>query len=235
MPKSVASYYSLASDHDNDEQLGEREAEALRNSYLNTLRSQTAPVSPVETRRDVSSRASDIELRGRLPQRSSTDETTGLLAHSEGIPSGYNTLPASAPGTPRYGLVRNLSYAGSLRGLRARHHSRRESFGTRLARALSADGGRTEPSAPHTPKSALWHDDRVWYDQFTSTDWVRDSIADAYRVKELRGRKDWRGRLHSFFDGAQGWILVAIIGVITAGFAYFINITEVIIFDYKMG
>jgi chloride channel 3/4/5 len=78
-------------------------------------------------------------------------------------------------------------------------------------------------------------DDRVWYDQFTSTDWVHDSIADAYRVKELRSRKDWRGRLYAFFDGAQGWVLVAIIGVITAGFAYFINVTEATIFDYKEG
>jgi chloride channel 3/4/5 len=77
--------------------------------------------------------------------------------------------------------------------------------------------------------------DRVWYDQFTSTDWVHDSIADAFRVKALHSRKDWRGKLYIFFDGAQGWILVAIIGVITACIAYFVNVTETVIFDYKNG
>jgi chloride channel 3/4/5 len=105
----------------------------------------------------------------------------------------------------------------------------------RLSRALTSDGSRNDPTTPGTIKSTMLYDDRAWYDQFTSTDWVHDSIADAYRVKELRSRKDWRGRLHAFFDGAQGWILVAIIGVITAGFAYFINITEVLIFDFKIG
>ena len=75
-------------------------------------------------------------------------------------------------------------------------------------------------------KTSFWHDDRVWYDQFTSTDWVHDSIADSYRVKALRSRKDVRGRLAAWFDGAQGWILVAIIGIITALIAYVVNVTE---------
>lgn len=37
------------------------------------------------------------------------------------------------------------------------------------------------------------------------------------------------------FDGAQGWILVAIIGAITAGIAYFVDITEPTLFDWKFG
>jgi chloride channel 3/4/5 len=77
--------------------------------------------------------------------------------------------------------------------------------------------------------------DRVWYDQFTSTDWVHDSIADAFRVKALHNRKDWWGKLYILLDGAQGWILVAIIGVITASIAYFVNVTETVMFDYKTG
>ena len=79
------------------------------------------------------------------------------------------------------------------------------------------------------------HDDRVWYDQFTSTDWVHDSMADAYRVRTLRSRKDVRGRLQAWFDGAQGWILVAIIGCLTACVAYLVNVTESTLFDYKQG
>lgn len=78
-------------------------------------------------------------------------------------------------------------------------------------------------------------DERVWYDQFTSTDWIHDSIADAFRVKALRSRKDFRGRIEAFFDGAQGWILVAIVGFLTACIAYIVDVTESPIFDWKEG
>lgn len=84
-------------------------------------------------------------------------------------------------------------------------------------------------------KGTLNEDDRVWYDQFTSTDWVHDSIADAYRVKALRSRKDFKGRVLSFFDGAQGWILSALVGFITAVFAYFVDVWEEPVFDWKDG
>jgi chloride channel 3/4/5 len=84
-------------------------------------------------------------------------------------------------------------------------------------------------------KGSLDADDRVWYDQFTSTDWVHDSIADAYRVKALRSRTDFRGRVLSFFDGAQGWILSALVGFITAVIAYAVDISEEPVFDWKDG
>ena len=82
---------------------------------------------------------------------------------------------------------------------------------------------------------SLYQDERVWYDQFTSTDWVHDSIADGFRVRELRKRKDLRGRLWLWFDSIEGWILVALVGCVTACFAYFVDVTESSIFDYKNG
>lgn len=78
-------------------------------------------------------------------------------------------------------------------------------------------------------------DDRVWYDQFTCTDWVHDSIADAYRAKALRSRKDFWGRVYLLFDGAQGWILSALVGFAVAVLAYVINVTEQVMFDWKDG
>lgn len=84
-------------------------------------------------------------------------------------------------------------------------------------------------------KTSLYPDDRVWYDQFTSTDWVHDSIADAYRVKALRSRKDLRGRIKCFFDGAQGWILSAVVGFLTAVIAYVVDVSEAPVFDWKDG
>jgi chloride channel 3/4/5 len=87
----------------------------------------------------------------------------------------------------------------------------------------------------HDSKGSIYPDDRVWYDQFTSTDWVHDSIADAYRLKALRARKDIRGRLYAFFDGSQGWILSALVGCVTATIAYLVDIAEPPVFDFKEG
>jgi chloride channel 3/4/5 len=84
-------------------------------------------------------------------------------------------------------------------------------------------------------KGSLTGDDRVWYDQFTSTDWVHDSIADAHRVKALRSRTDIRGRIQAFFDGTQGWILSALVGFITAVIAYLVDVSEAPVFDWKDG
>lgn len=111
-----------------------------------------------------------------------------------------------------------------------RHHSRRGSWGTRLIQAISSHQDLLAES-----KGSLVPDDRVWYDQFTSTDWVHDSIADAYRAKALRSRKDFWGRVYLFFDGAQGWILSAVVGFTVAVLAYVINVAEQVLFDWKDG
>ncbi|KAK4561731.1 hypothetical protein LTR86_004410 [Recurvomyces mirabilis] len=241
MPKSVAStrsYRSYASDYDphndhSDDEVDEVEELAIRNAFINAQHSRTAPVSPVDTRTHGSSRTSDLDLRSRLPERPFVmDETTGLLGHMDGHSSGYRTLPASVPATPRFPLSRQHS---QLNISRLRNHSRKGSIGLRLARALGTDANLTESADLEQSKPSIFADDRIWYDQFTSTDWVHDSIADAFRVKELRARKDFKGRAYALFDSAQGWIVVAIIGVVTAGFAYVIDITEAAIFDLKTG
>lgn len=84
-------------------------------------------------------------------------------------------------------------------------------------------------------KGSIFPDERVWYDQFTSTDWVHDAIADSYRVKQLRSRKDVWGRIRIIFDGAQGWILSALSGCIVALMAYTVDVAESSVFDFKDG
>ncbi|KAL8682288.1 MAG: hypothetical protein Q9186_001657 [Xanthomendoza sp. 1 TL-2023] len=182
------------------------------------------PTSPTATRRLHSARTSDIDLRSRLPSRLQLDEHSNLLAFSDGI-RNYTSAPNTA-------AHRRSSRASSI--LLPKHHNRAESLGVRLATALGFDRTRSEAGLAES-KVSLFTDERVWYDQFTSTDWVHDSIADAFRLRDLRSRKDFRGRLYAWFDGAQGWILVAIIGIITASLAYFITITETSIFELKEG
>jgi chloride channel 3/4/5 len=236
MPKSIASYRSynsrVSGDHSpsDDEETRGRQAEAVRNAYRNAQAGVST--SPLATR-DRLAQDSYSDLRGGMMSRSQLSESAGLLLHPDLSASGYRTMPASSPATPRRGISRRNSYASStrLRGI-----SRRGSFARKISRVLRSSDGIAEAEDEANPMLASsYRDNRVWYDQFTSTDWVHDSIADAYRVKELRSRKDWRGRLEALFDGAQGWILVAIIGCITAGIAYFIDVTEAAIFDYKTG
>ncbi|GJN66569.1 hypothetical protein PLICBS_000587 [Purpureocillium lilacinum] len=84
-------------------------------------------------------------------------------------------------------------------------------------------------------KGSIFPDERVWYDQFTSTDWVHDTIADSHRVKALRSRKDFWGRVRVAFDGSQGWILSALSGFVVALIAYTVDVSESTVFDYKDG
>ncbi|CAM1502978.1 Fc.00g077540.m01.CDS01 [Cosmosporella sp. VM-42] len=126
-------------------------------------------------------------------------------------------------------LSRDQSYAGTAHT--TRNHSRHGSWGSRLLHALSD----RQESGVSESKGSIFADERVWYDQFTSTDWVHDAIADSYRVKELRRRKDFWGRTRLLFDGAQGWILSALCGFVIALMAYTVDVSESTVFDFKDG
>lgn len=64
---------------------------------------------------------------------------------------------------------------------------------------------------------------------------MHDNVADGIRLRQLRQRRDVRGRLLALFDGAQGWLLVAVIGFLTSWMAFFVDVTESAIFDLKEG
>ena len=186
------------------------------------------PSSSSESKRLHSARVSDHDLRSRMPSRH-FDENSKLLGFPGKVSGGYRSMPS----TPKPGFSRaqsNIS-AGSRQ---ARYLSRSSSWGFKLASAMNPGWVRGEAALRESKSSAI-QDDRVWYDQYTSTDWVHDSIADNFRVRELRSRKDFRGRVYAWFDGAQGWILAAVIGCITACLAYFVDVTEVAVFDIKEG
>jgi len=146
------------------------------------------------------------------------------------------TTPSSTAWSGRHaingdaGTLANKTYlaAGSIRSIR--HHTRQASWGQRLIQALSDRQDSLSES-----KGSIFPHERVWYDQFTSTDWVHDSIADAYRAKALRQRKDFWGRVYAAFDATQGWILSALCGFLIAIMAYTVDVSESIVFDFKDG
>ncbi|RYP81956.1 hypothetical protein DL769_001800 [Monosporascus sp. CRB-8-3] len=178
----------------------------------------SVPGSPTNTRRH------SRRTRRHSVSAGEADETTSLLR-----PSHSRVRIQTAYGTPRGDLTRNHSYQGPTHG--TRYHDRHASWGQRLIQALA---DRSE-SMTESKASIFNQDERVWYDQFTSTDWVRDSIADSYRVQALRSRKDFWGRVIALFDSAQGWILSAVVGFLVALLAYCVDVAETTIFDFKDG
>ena len=181
-------------------------------------------------RRSSSARASDFDLRSRLPSRLLIDENTSLLGNNA---DGNQTYSATSR-TPKPWMSRHHSSTLAT----PKHHSRSSSWGVKLASAVTSSWRRSDTpryGPLEESKGSLYTDERVWYDQYTSTDWVHDSIADNYRVRDLRARKDIRGRILAWLDGAQGWILAALVGCLTACVAYFVDVTETSIFDIKEG
>lgn len=76
---------------------------------------------------------------------------------------------------------------------------------------------------------------RVWYSSFTSIDWLHDTIKDSARFAHLRRRKSVRSRLRLIFDKSLGWIIVTIVGFLTALVAFFVVRSEQLLFDLKEG
>ncbi|RMD43354.1 hypothetical protein DV735_g1738, partial [Chaetothyriales sp. CBS 134920] len=185
--------------------------------------------SPVHTRRPTASRllsVSDIPSRifRNFSMTSVPTERTSLL-NGAASPTVHFPPTTSGPGTAN-GRSRAASTSGSVP-----LSGRRASAPALSSRWTRSSGLRTPKVNQPMPKL----EDRVWYDQFTSTDWVHDSIQDGHRVLELRRQKGIRGKLHVWADSVQGWILVAIIGCLTAAIAYFVDVTESTIFDLKRG
>jgi len=197
---------------------------------------RTAPPSPTAYRRAQSYLCEPHTGYQSLESHLEIGETTSLLG-----PESQRRAPrrsyTSTSGISGPDSLRYLLTAGSLR--RTRNHSRRNSQARQFSRRGSSGDEDRPASVPPSAKDGLtassFLDERMWYDQFTSTDWVHDSIADGERLRKLRRRKDFRGRMLAWFDGAQGWVLVALIGCLTAAIAYFVDVTEHAIFDMKIG
>lgn len=76
---------------------------------------------------------------------------------------------------------------------------------------------------------------RVWYSSFTSIDWLHDAIKDSARHGRLKRRKSTRGRLQRQLDRSVGWVIVTLVGFLTAIVAYMIVRSEQWLFDIKEG
>ncbi|KAK9453329.1 chloride channel [Dipodascopsis uninucleata] len=76
---------------------------------------------------------------------------------------------------------------------------------------------------------------RLWYDDWTTIDWVHDFIKESFRVKILRDMPGLRGRFYRARDAVQGWVLILGIGAVVACIAYLIDLAEQRVFDWRLG
>ncbi|KAF8630644.1 hypothetical protein AX15_002795 [Amanita polypyramis BW_CC] len=76
---------------------------------------------------------------------------------------------------------------------------------------------------------------RVWYSSYSSIDWLHDAIKDSVRFAKLRRRKSIRSRIRLFLDKSLGWVIVTIVGFLTAIVAFLVVRSEQWLFDLKEG
>ena len=76
---------------------------------------------------------------------------------------------------------------------------------------------------------------RVWYSSYSSIDWLHDAIKDSVRFAKLRRRNSVRARIRLFIDKSLGWVIVTIVGILTAIVAFLVVRSEQWLFDLKDG
>ncbi|RMZ82317.1 hypothetical protein DV738_g1721, partial [Chaetothyriales sp. CBS 135597] len=208
---------------------GPNETRVQRNAAPAASAPTSTRGSPAHTRRPTVTRGMSVnDIHARMfrnfSMTSAPTETTSLLNGPAPATGQFaSTTPGSGPANVR---SRAASTIGS--PLAGRRRASVASFPSKWRRTSVLRTPRVTQPAPKL-------EDRAWYDQFTSTDWVHDSIQDGHRVLELRRQKGLRGKLRVWADSIQGWILVAIIGCVTAAIAYFVDVTETTLFDIKRG
>ncbi|WWD19024.1 hypothetical protein CI109_103482 [Kwoniella shandongensis] len=78
---------------------------------------------------------------------------------------------------------------------------------------------------------------RVWYSSYGTIDWIHDAIKESSRVRRLRhaSTRSYRGKIANSWDRLQGWVVVTLIGVLSAIVAFVIVRAEMALFDLKEG
>ncbi|KAF8664358.1 hypothetical protein AX16_000730 [Volvariella volvacea WC 439] len=101
--------------------------------------------------------------------------------------------------------------------------------------AYDAPLGTKDGEPADTDVAAKINGIRVWYSSFSSIDWLHDAIKDSARFSRLRRRNSIRARIRLVMDRSIGWIVVTIVGFLTAIVAFLVVRGEQWLFDLKEG
>ena len=103
---------------------------------------------------------------------------------------------------------------------------------------LSCPAGSPQQLDTHMNRFAFLLGANARTDNFTTVDWLHDAVKHSIRLRRVRQLKrthGLRGYLINLWDGAQGWVLVTLIGFLTACIAFAIIRSEMWLFDLKEG
>lgn len=79
--------------------------------------------------------------------------------------------------------------------------------------------------------------ERLPYNDYTTIDWLHDLVKDSARHQALHRSSGPRvsHRLALWWDAAEGWVAAFIIGVLTAGVAFLVDVSVASVADWKEG
>lgn len=196
---------------------------SVTNVAYNSDDEPISPVSPTEsTRLDPPNHSG--HSYGTLPNRRRINTKLSATRRTFSQLPILNTLHRVRSGS----LTTGIPYSAGFRDL---------SFSRLSTRPISSyDEPLQNTDDEITDADAKVNGIRVWYSSYTSIDWLHDAIKDSLRFAKLRRkRKSWRSRLRLVFDKSLGWIIVTIVGFITAIVAFFVVRSEQFLFDFKEG
>ncbi|KAG8213974.1 chloride channel [Butyriboletus roseoflavus] len=173
-----------------------------------------------------------------LLRSSPGDVSYGSMRPSLGLRSFSTIGRRNFPPLPNLSIARG-AFSGPPTPIPRTPTSVRATLSRRLSQrrisAYDAPLARTKFSNPDDDINVRINGFRVWYSSFSSIDWLHDAIKDSVRFSRLRHRKSLRSRLYLAFDKSLGWIIVTIVGFLTAVVAFLVVRSEQWFFDAKYG
>ena len=152
------------------------------------------------------------------------EETSSLLANDHHVSTTYSSFPSVDH--PIDTLL--PSRPGSVFGARGRRRSD----------AVSSINGLDWCSSYPSLSSESMHitsRKRSSYDQFTTIDWLHDSIEKSRRHRWLASLPGLRGRLLRWARNIETWLIIVVVGALVALMAYTVDSIEPWLFDLKLG
>ncbi|KAJ1023093.1 hypothetical protein NDA16_003246 [Ustilago loliicola] len=168
-----------------------------------------------------------------VPPNGESSDNTAPSASSSRLGFLSKAIPGAISGSASVSSLREplspiRSFYGNLTGQRprgARNRSKQD------IRSYDDAKFEDEMNLPGSGGNGI----RVWYESYTTIDWIHDAIKESSRLRRIRNLKGIRGFAVNMWDRLQGWIIVTITGIITALIAGCIVKSEAVLFDLKDG
>ncbi|KAJ3253282.1 hypothetical protein HK103_000776 [Boothiomyces macroporosus] len=79
------------------------------------------------------------------------------------------------------------------------------------------------------------HGLRWKYDDYTTIDWIHDTIKDRIRQRKLKSLSGWKNKPQKLFDAAQAWLVLTIVGIVSGFTASLLDFTSALLETFRHG